>query len=127
MPTNSSFSFVKLTEFSGLRKIITKTADFASICTIFPLFSLQAIDEPNFCEAYANMCRVMSQHRAPAGEGANQNQGPTASQTVVVFRKVLLTRCQKEFEKDRTSENVLSKMRKKLDDAKTEVGLRFRF
>ena len=84
----------------------------------------QAIDEPNFCEAYANMCRVMSQYRvsAPGGEGGNSGQGPATSQ-VVVFRKVLLTRCQKEFEKDRTSETNLIKLRQKVEEAKTEVRI----
>ena len=83
----------------------------------FMLFLFKAIDEPNFCEAYANMCRVMSQYRVTglAGEGA-------ASQPVLVFRKVLLTRCQKEFEKDRASENELSDLRKKLAEA-PEVSL----
>ena len=69
------------------------------------------------------MCRVMSQLRvtAPAEEGGNQNQGPITPKPVVEFRKVLISRCQKEFEKDRTSENALSDLRKKVDDATTEV------
>jgi len=85
-------------------------------------FSLQAIDEPNFCEAYANMCRTMSQFKvstpAPSGQGG-------AVQTATVeFRKVLLTRCQREFEKDRANEDKLSDLRKKVEEAKTPVSVR---
>ena len=67
------------------------------------------------------MCRVMSQFRVTAtgsSEGGNQQQA-------VVFRKVLLTRCQKEFEKDRSSENKLLELRKKVEEAKTAVSRSF--
>ena len=63
------------------------------------------------------MCRVMSsQFRVTAncsGECGNQQQA-------VVFRELLLTRCQKEFE---SANNVSTELRKNLEEAKTAVSL----
>ncbi|CAK8692845.1 unnamed protein product [Clavelina lepadiformis] len=75
-----------------------------------------AINDPMYCEAYANMCRTMSQLRITTPATSGQSQQQTA---IVEFRKVLLTRCQREFEKDRQDEEVLSKLRQKLEEATT--------
>jgi len=72
----------------------------------------KAIDEPNFCEAYANMCRVMSANRIEL-RVEKAGQPPP----VLEFRKVLLTRCQKEFEKDKSNEEKLQKLRDELEAA----------
>ena len=55
------------------------------------------------------MCRVMSSNQLRV-EKAGQ-------QPVLEFRKVLLTRCQKEFEKDKSNEEKLQKLRDDLEAA----------
>lgn len=58
-----------------------------------PVFCfVQAVDEPNFSEAYANMCKVLSNMRV---------QGDTSKdEPEYTFRKLLVNRCQIEFEKN---------------------------
>ena len=69
------------------------------------------------------MCRVMSQFRVAAcGSDECESQ-----QQHVVFRKVLLTHCQREFEKDRSANNVLTQLRKNLEEAETVVSLPLNF
>jgi len=65
------------------------------------------------------MCRTMSQFRVTT-PSANQSGAP---QSTVEFRKILLTRCQREFEKDRANEDALSKLREKLAAAATPVSV----
>jgi translation initiation factor 4G len=57
------------------------------------IWYVQAIDEPNFSEAYANMCKVLSGIQVPA-EHRNKDE-PEYN-----FRKLLVNRCQIEFEKN---------------------------
>ena len=47
------------------------------------------MDEPGFSVAYARMCDVLQKKKTMSGSGGE-----------VYFRKLLITRCQKEFEKD---------------------------
>ena len=49
------------------------------------------MDEPEFSVAYAKMCDVLREKKVPKQDGTG---GP------VDFRKLLVTRCQKEFERD---------------------------
>ena len=65
------------------------------------------------------MCRTMSQFKLMVPGAASQGGAPTGT---VEFRKVLLTRCQREFEKDRTAEDKLSDLRKKVEEEKNPVG-----
>ncbi|GIY74246.1 eukaryotic translation initiation factor 4 gamma 3 [Caerostris extrusa] len=52
----------------------------------------KAVDEPNFSVPYANLCKHLALIKVPvAGSSSHVN-----------FRKLLLTKCQKEFEVDRT-------------------------
>ncbi|KAK5923802.1 hypothetical protein CgunFtcFv8_000738 [Champsocephalus gunnari] len=51
----------------------------------------KAISEPNFSVAYANMCRCLMGLKVPATDKPG---------VLVNFRKLLLNRCQKEFEKE---------------------------
>lgn len=53
----------------------------------------KAVDEPNFSEAYANMCKVLSNMQVPS-EMRNKDE-PEYN-----FRKLLVNRCQMEFEKN---------------------------
>ncbi|XP_038677215.1 eukaryotic translation initiation factor 4 gamma 3-like isoform X6 [Scyliorhinus canicula] len=72
----------------------------------------KAIDEPNFSVAYANMCRCLTMLKVPMSD----KPGATVN-----FRKLLLNRCQKEFEKDKADDVVNEKRQKEIDaTAKTE-------
>ncbi|XP_067385039.1 eukaryotic translation initiation factor 4 gamma 1-like isoform X2 [Channa argus] len=69
----------------------------------------KAISEPNFCVAYANMCRCLTGLKVPTSDK------PTVC---VNFRKLLLNRCQKEFEKDQDDDEIFEKKQKELEAAK---------
>ena len=71
------------------------------------------------------MCRVMSQHTVSTPTNDDGMQAPASSP--VIFRKVLLTRCQKEFEKDRSTESALDDLRKKVEDAESAVRALLQF
>ncbi|XP_077167495.1 eukaryotic translation initiation factor 4 gamma 3 isoform X4 [Paroedura picta] len=68
----------------------------------------KAIDEPSFSVAYANMCRCLVTLKVPMAE----KPGSTVN-----FRKLLLNRCQKEFEKDKADDDVFEKKQKELEAA----------
>ncbi|XP_051531159.1 eukaryotic translation initiation factor 4 gamma 3-like isoform X2 [Myxocyprinus asiaticus] len=68
----------------------------------------KAIDEPSFSVAYANMCRCLATLKVPTTDKPN---------TTVNFRKLLLNRCQKEFERDKVDDVVLERKQKELDSA----------
>ncbi|XP_019355530.1 eukaryotic translation initiation factor 4 gamma 3 isoform X8 [Alligator mississippiensis] len=68
----------------------------------------KAIDEPSFSVAYANMCRCLVTLKVPMAD----KPGSTVN-----FRKLLLNRCQKEFEKDKADDDVFEKKQKELEAA----------
>ncbi|XP_068170639.1 eukaryotic translation initiation factor 4 gamma 3-like isoform X2 [Antennarius striatus] len=68
----------------------------------------KAIDEPSFSVAYGNMCRCLATLKVQMADKPN---------TTVNFRKLLLNRCQKEFEKDKVDDVVFEKKQKELDSA----------
>ncbi|XP_047247457.1 eukaryotic translation initiation factor 4 gamma 1-like isoform X4 [Girardinichthys multiradiatus] len=68
----------------------------------------KAISEPDFSVAYANMCRCLSGLKVITPE----KSGPTVN-----FRKLLLNRCQKEFEKDKDDDEIFEKKQKELEAA----------
>ncbi|CAL8336792.1 unnamed protein product [Lota lota] len=68
----------------------------------------KAIDEPGFSVAYGNMCRCLATLKVPMTDKPN---------TTVNFRKLLLNRCQKEFEKDKVDDVVFERKQKELDSA----------
>ncbi|KAJ6656846.1 hypothetical protein lerEdw1_003177 [Lerista edwardsae] len=70
----------------------------------------KAIDEPSFSVAYANMCRCLVTLKVPMAD----KPGSTVN-----FRKLLLNRCQKEFEKDKADDDVFEKKQKELEAAVT--------
>nr|DBA15660.1 TPA: hypothetical protein GDO54_003133 [Pyxicephalus adspersus] len=70
----------------------------------------KAIDEPSFSVAYANMCRCLATLKVPMAD----KPGSTVN-----FRKLLLNRCQKEFEKDKADDDVFEKKQKELELATT--------
>nr|XP_045007036.1 eukaryotic translation initiation factor 4 gamma 1 isoform X5 [Jaculus jaculus] len=77
---------------------------------VIDLIFEKAISEPNFSVAYANMCRCLMTLKVPTTEK------PTVT---VNFRKLLLNRCQKEFEKDKDDDEVFEKKQKEMDEAAT--------
>ncbi|XP_045441042.1 eukaryotic translation initiation factor 4 gamma 3 isoform X24 [Pipistrellus kuhlii] len=68
----------------------------------------KAIDEPSFSVAYANMCRCLVTLKVPMAD----KPGNTVN-----FRKLLLNRCQKEFEKDKADDDVFEKKQRELEAA----------
>ncbi|XP_046730719.1 eukaryotic translation initiation factor 4 gamma 3 isoform X2 [Silurus meridionalis] len=68
----------------------------------------KAIDEPSFSVAYANMCHCLATLKVPMADKPG---------TTVNFRKLLLNRCQKEFERDKMDDAVFEKKQKELDSA----------
>merc|ERR1719435_702336 len=66
------------------------TQDKLSVC--MELVFEKAVDEPAFSVAYAQMCKVMQMKKVPVDGGKEKEY--------VNFRKLLISRCQKEFEKD---------------------------
>uniref|UniRef100_A0A8C9RYQ0 Eukaryotic translation initiation factor 4 gamma 3 n=1 Tax=Scleropages formosus TaxID=113540 RepID=A0A8C9RYQ0_SCLFO len=68
----------------------------------------KAIDEPSFSVAYGNMCRCLATLKVPMADK------PSSS---VNFRKLLLNRCQKEFEKDKMDDDVFERKQKELESS----------
>ncbi|XP_077146227.1 eukaryotic translation initiation factor 4 gamma 1 isoform X1 [Ranitomeya variabilis] len=77
---------------------------------VIDLIFEKAISEPNFSVAYANMCRCLMGLKVPTTD----KPGVTVN-----FRKLLLNRCQKEFEKDKDDDEVFEKKQKEMDAAST--------
>uniref|UniRef100_A0A8C7ISA4 Eukaryotic translation initiation factor 4 gamma 1 n=1 Tax=Oncorhynchus kisutch TaxID=8019 RepID=A0A8C7ISA4_ONCKI len=77
---------------------------------VIDLIFEKAISEPNFSVAYANMCRCLIGLKVPTTD----KPGVTVN-----FRKLLLNRCQKEFEKDKDDDVIFEKKQKELDAAAT--------
>lgn len=59
----------------------------------------KAVDEPNFSVAYALLCRELALMQVPANTDKNMS-----ATEYVNFRKLLVTRCQMEFEKNSVDE-----------------------
>ncbi|XP_037533293.1 eukaryotic translation initiation factor 4 gamma 1 [Nematolebias whitei] len=71
----------------------------------------KAISEPDFSVAYANMCRCLSGLKVIT---------PDKPGSTVNFRKLLLNRCQKEFEKDKDDDEIFEKKQRELEAASGE-------
>ncbi|XP_063061061.1 eukaryotic translation initiation factor 4 gamma 1-like isoform X2 [Engraulis encrasicolus] len=71
----------------------------------------KAISEPNFSVAYANMCRCLMGLKVPMADKPS---------VTVNFRKLLLNRCQKEFEKDKDDDEIFERKQKELDASAVE-------
>nr|XP_055053589.1 eukaryotic translation initiation factor 4 gamma 1-like [Misgurnus anguillicaudatus] len=78
---------------------------------VIDLIFEKAISEPNFSVAYANMCRCLMGLKVPTTD----KPGVTVN-----FRKLLLNRCQKEFEKDKDDDEIFEKKQKDLEAATEE-------
>ncbi|XP_053379565.1 eukaryotic translation initiation factor 4 gamma 1-like isoform X2 [Mercenaria mercenaria] len=72
----------------------------------------KAISEPSYCVAYANMCRCLSMFKV---------QSDSKPGEMVNFRAVLLTKCQREFEKDNSSEALFVTKREEIEKAEDDA------
>ncbi|XP_043080532.1 eukaryotic translation initiation factor 4 gamma 3 isoform X1 [Puntigrus tetrazona] len=68
----------------------------------------KAIDEPSFSVAYGNMCSCLATLKVPMTDKPS---------STVNFRKLLLNRCQKEFEKDKVDDDAFEKKHRELEAA----------
>ncbi|XP_034434993.1 eukaryotic translation initiation factor 4 gamma 3-like [Hippoglossus hippoglossus] len=68
----------------------------------------KAIDEASFSGAYGKMCRCLATLKVPTTDKPNNT---------VNFHKLLLNRCQKEFEKDKVDDVAFERKQKELDSA----------
>ncbi|XP_058265223.1 eukaryotic translation initiation factor 4 gamma 3 isoform X4 [Hemibagrus wyckioides] len=96
--------------FSQLMKQVTDlTIDTEErLKGVIDLVFEKAIDEPSFSVAYGNMCSCLATLKVPMADK------PTST---VNFRKLLLNRCQKEFEKDKVNDDVFEKKQRELEAA----------
>lgn len=78
---------------------------------VIKLFFEKAVDEPIFSSTYAKMCQSLSLKEVASTANPNETTN---------FRKLLLTRCQREFEKDSSALQDVEKKRKELDEAVNE-------
>ncbi|XP_055958553.1 eukaryotic translation initiation factor 4 gamma 3 isoform X2 [Patella vulgata] len=69
----------------------------------------QAVSEPMYSVTYANMCRYLMQLKVPSDSKPGEK---------INFRVILLTKCQREFEKDKDAD--LKARQKKIDEAVSE-------
>uniref|UniRef100_A0A8C2EQV6 Eukaryotic translation initiation factor 4 gamma, 3b n=1 Tax=Cyprinus carpio TaxID=7962 RepID=A0A8C2EQV6_CYPCA len=74
----------------------------------------KAIDEPSFSVAYGNMCSCLAMLKVPMTDKPS---------STVNFRKLLLNRCQKEFEKDKVDDDVFEKKHRELEAATSRERL----
>jgi len=72
----------------------------------------KAVDEPAFSVAYAQMCKVMQMKKVMVGGKEDDKE--------VNFRKLLISRCQKEFEKDYMENLDRTKYRQEMNAAEDE-------
>ncbi|KAF5303054.1 hypothetical protein FQR65_LT08383 [Abscondita terminalis] len=72
----------------------------------------KAVDEPNFSVAYATLCGQLALMQVPASS-SNKKDG---QQEFVNFRKLLVTRCQLEFEKNSIDEAERNVKVKEIDE-----------
>jgi len=72
---------------------------------------MQVCRGPHFSEVYAQLCRVLSKTTVEMGTGTESAKKS--------FRSFLLNKCQQEFEKDKESDETLTKLRKKIEEATT--------
>ncbi|XP_018568899.1 eukaryotic translation initiation factor 4 gamma 1 isoform X2 [Anoplophora glabripennis] len=70
----------------------------------------KAVDEPNFSIAYALMCKELALMQVPTIHNTEENPD------FVNFRKLLITRCQVEFEKQSIDESVRNEKVKEIEE-----------
>lgn len=74
----------------------------------------KAVDEPNFSVAYALMCRELGMIQVPASTKDQADH--------VNFRKLIITRCQMEFEKNSQDEKAQNQKMKEVEECTDPVN-----
>ncbi|XP_077070711.1 eukaryotic translation initiation factor 4 gamma 3 isoform X3 [Siphateles boraxobius] len=99
--------------FSQLMKQVTDlTIDTEErLKGVIDLVFEKAIDEPSFSVAYGNMCSCLATLKVPMTDKPS---------STVNFRKLLLNRCQKEFEKDKVDDDAFEKKHRELEAATSD-------
>jgi len=92
-------------------KIDTQVKLEATIDLIFE----KAVSEPVFSVAYANMCRVLAEQYKNVPSSDENGKSSTTT-----FRKILLNKCQKEFEKEKESDKAIEDDKLKNFDTEEE-------
>nr|CAH0099116.1 unnamed protein product [Daphnia galeata] len=82
------------------------------IAVDFPAVDFPAVIEPSYLSIYAKMCQALSTKEVTSASDPAETTN---------FRKVLLTLCQKEFEKDSTGLVDVENKKKEIESAETEV------
>lgn len=83
---------------------------------IINFFVFQAVSEPSFSVAYAQMCQTLQKMEFPSSTPqANGTQEPET------FKKLLLVMCQKEFEKNSKEEVGQDEKTKEIEQEKDPV------
>nr|XP_031840128.1 eukaryotic translation initiation factor 4 gamma 3-like [Nomia melanderi] len=72
----------------------------------------KAVDEPNFSVAYALMCKELAQMEVSGGSDKN----PDSQECSLNFRKLILDRCQKEYEKHSFNEDARNAKLKQIEE-----------
>jgi translation initiation factor 4G len=93
---------------SQVRELQIDTAE--RLQGVIDLVFEKAVDEPNFSVAYALMCRELALMQVPAANSTEDKK------EVVNFRKLLVTRCQIEFEKQSYDESVRNEKVKEINE-----------
>ncbi|KAH0567485.1 eukaryotic translation initiation factor 4 gamma 3-like [Cotesia glomerata] len=78
----------------------------------------KAIDEPNFAVAYVLMCKELALMKVNTPNEKNPSQVAGNPAANVNFRKLLITRCQVEFEKNKTNETQRTEKVKEIEECK---------
>ncbi|XP_016122486.1 eukaryotic translation initiation factor 4 gamma 3-like [Sinocyclocheilus grahami] len=108
LPQISDVVLDKVVFVVGISYVVRRVGVNSNSAVFIDLVFEKAIDEPSFSVAYANMCRCLTTLKVPTADKPN---------TTVNFRKLLLNRCQKEFERDKVDDVVLERKQKELDSA----------
>ncbi|KAM3866246.1 eukaryotic translation initiation factor 4 gamma 1-like [Diretmus argenteus] len=99
--------------FERLRKKVTELPIDTEerLKGVMDLIFEKSISEPNFSATYASMCHCLMGLRVPSTDKSGVS---------VNFRRLLLTRCQKEFDKDMHDAQIFEEKQKQLDAASGE-------
>jgi len=74
----------------------------------------KAVDEPSFSVEYALLCKELAQMEVAGYEGQDSS---------VSFKKLIITRCQKEFEKNPIDDVARNRKLKEIDDCNDPVSI----
>ena len=94
-----------------LKRYFSTASIVEQLRNVYYLNILQAVDEPIFSSTYAKMCHALSNKEV----ASSANPSETTN-----FRKLLLTRCQREFEKDSASLLDVENKKKEIEAAEVD-------